>query len=245
MEIARKLPKPTSEQNKRFAEYVAQARNWYKIIPASPQVAFFFYLDPDAGRYWVRKTSQLGLNLDSEIDTDAIEDSEVVFEDAVESHQWQRGWETTEEYRSLFGFWNFNTPYMPQTEILMDSGDIVITAGAGCRIRSGIGWCKIPRELKAAGTAWVSSLMYPFSYGYSHFAEGLVFVEVSASDPLNQLLQHILELKSLRKKESSDWSNTDEFKKLEQKIEEPLTHERNRLIGEMVFAMERFLQKLE
>ena len=108
-DIVLQLPKPTPEQTRQFAEYVTKARNWYKIIPASPSMPFFFYLDPDAGRHWVRKTSALHIDLDSESekDTDSIEKCELTFEDAMTPHQYQRDWETTKGYRERFGFWNF------------------------------------------------------------------------------------------------------------------------------------------
>ena len=247
------LPRPTSEQTQRFAEHVAQARNWYKLIPAHPEVAFVFYLDPDAGRHWVRKAAGLDLKLGPESDLSSIEELETVFEDSVRPHQFQRGWGTTQEYLDLFGFWNFYPPETLEYEIRMENGDIIVTAGPGFRIRSGDGWCNVPRKLEAAGTAYVSSLFYPFAESYSHFSDGLMFIRISSSGEISPLLQNILKLHALRTTFSEEnpnakfdaWKKTEAFEILGKQIEGPLKEERKRLINEMVLAMERFLEKLE
>jgi hypothetical protein len=251
--IVSQLPRPTPEQTRRFAEHVAQAKNWYKLIPAAPEVPFVFYLDPDAGRHWIRKTSGMNLKLSPETDLSVLEEAETVFEDSVRAHQYQRGWETTEEYLDFFGLWNFYAPNTLEYEILMENGDIIVTAGPGFKIRSDSGWCEIPRELEGAGTAFVSSLVYPFAEHYPHFADGLIFVRAEPSGEINPLLRNILELQALRRKVFEDnpdaefdaWQKTENFQLLGKRIEAPLMQERKRLIQEMVSAMERFLEKLD
>lgn len=50
LKIARRLPRPTAQQLRDFADYVAQAHSWYKHLPLdTPGLPFVFYLDPNAG----------------------------------------------------------------------------------------------------------------------------------------------------------------------------------------------------
>ena len=50
-ERLRALPVPTPEQTVRFADHVADNRNWYKHLPFFPPGAsFVFFPNPHAGR---------------------------------------------------------------------------------------------------------------------------------------------------------------------------------------------------
>jgi len=48
--LVRELPPPTDEQIALFATFVSQAHSWYKHLPVSARVPFYFYLDPNVGR---------------------------------------------------------------------------------------------------------------------------------------------------------------------------------------------------
>jgi hypothetical protein len=52
--LVRELPPPTDEQIALFATYVSEAHSWYKHLPVSARVPFYFYLDPNAGRSYYK-----------------------------------------------------------------------------------------------------------------------------------------------------------------------------------------------
>ena len=95
LEVIKKLPIPTESQTDQFALFVSDAHSWYKHLPLYPGQPFFFYLDPNAGRSLVR--TQTG---------------DMVFVDITDdSPLFHYTWQTTEQYRKRFGFWNYYAPY--------------------------------------------------------------------------------------------------------------------------------------
>src|SRR5512132_3859683 len=113
-EFARKLPLPSDEQTRRFAEYVTSAHSWYKHLRVQPPVPFVFYLDPNSGRSMVH-----------------VSEDEVAFVDNVdEKEAFHYTWQKTESYRRRFGHWNYHAPYGTSLQVQRDEG-VVDTAGTG------------------------------------------------------------------------------------------------------------------
>ena len=142
--FARRLPIPTGEQTRQFAEYVTSAHSWYKHLRTQPPVPFIFYLDPNSGRSMVR-----------------VSDDEVAFVDNVdEKDAFHYTWQKTASYRRRFGHWNYHAPFGTSFQFQREEG-VVDTAGTGLMILfEEAGWAEVPKRLALAGTALVSALMY-------------------------------------------------------------------------------------
>lgn len=112
-EVASKLPIPTQEQTREFAEFVTGAHSWYKHMRVHPPSPFVFFLDPNAGRAMVH-----------------LSDDEVVFVDNTdESSQFHYTWQTTEAYRRRFGFWNYEAPYVTSFRYQSIEGEVDTAGG--------------------------------------------------------------------------------------------------------------------
>jgi hypothetical protein len=95
LSVIRRLPPPTDEQTRAFAEFVSDAHSWYKHLPLFPGRPFCFFLDPNAGR-------QLIYNPDDTVEWRDIPEGESLF------HYSTR---VTATYRRTLGFWNYYAPY--------------------------------------------------------------------------------------------------------------------------------------
>lgn len=142
--VVNKLPMPTQDQTRQFAEFVTSAHSWYKHLEIAPPSPFVFFLDPNAGRTMVH-----------------VSDNEVAFVDNTdESEQFHYTWQTTEAYRRRFGFWNYEAPY-GRTFQYQSAEGIADTAGSGLLIHSPEGeWLPIPDRLVRVGTAQLTALMW-------------------------------------------------------------------------------------
>lgn len=88
LEGAGSVPIPTSAQIRDFVSFVANAKSWYKHLPARPPGApMHFYLDLNAGRDRLRRWGH-----------------EVIYRDRTErTEKFHYSWMTTAEYRERFG----------------------------------------------------------------------------------------------------------------------------------------------
>lgn len=141
---ARKLPVPSEDQTREFAEYVTSAHSWYKHLPLNPPVPFVFYLDQNSGRSMLH-----------------VSDDEVAFVDNVdEKEAFHYTWQKTALYRQRFGHWNYHAPYGKSFQVQRNEG-VVDTAGTGLMtFFDSAGWLEVPKRLALAGTALLSALMW-------------------------------------------------------------------------------------
>ncbi len=144
LEVIKKLPIPTESQTNQFALFVSDAHSWYKHLPVYPGQPFFFYLDPNAGRSLVR--TQTG---------------DMVFVDITdESPRFHYTWQTTEQYRKRFGFWNYYANY-GSSFLFAGEGGVIDTKGAGRMIlSSSSGWLKVPDDLMEVGKVFLTFLVH-------------------------------------------------------------------------------------
>ena len=145
--IARSLPRPSLEQISRFAWFVSAAHSWYKHLPPRRSVPFIFFLDPNAGRNLIQTPTGERAMVDVTPD----------------SRKFHYTWQTTEDYRRRFGFWNYFAPY-GSTFYYETDGGVRKTGHFLTRILNESGaWVLIPRRVNSAGTAKVNALVHPYA----------------------------------------------------------------------------------
>ena len=146
VEIIQQLPPPTPAQTALFATYVSEAHSWYKHLPLDPKVPFYFYLDPHAGKNLVRtQTGEVAM-----------------LEITDESNRFHYTWQTTRDYRSRFGFWNYHANY-GKAFVFASDGGVVNTKGSGKIILSRSGkWMEVPPVLQEIGQVYLSAAVHPY-----------------------------------------------------------------------------------
>jgi len=142
--LVRELPPPTDEQIALFATFVSEAHSWYKHLPVSARVPFYFYLHPDAGRNL--GYSEKGAEIQDCNDRDIHYTSQ-----------------TTKEYRRRFGFLayyhdrNNRLPIFPQTIPETGVPSKVILSVYDSQVKPHV----VPPALVDLGKAYLSAFVHP------------------------------------------------------------------------------------
>ena len=187
VKMIRKLPPPTPSQTVLFASYVSEAHSWYKHLPISPKVPFYFYLDPHAGKNLIHtQTGEIAM-----------------LEITDESRPFHYTWQTTKDYHSRFGFWNYQTNY--GTSFLFSSdGGIANTKGSQKLIlNSQGGWTEVPMILQELGIVYLSALVHPqinlliWLHDLEHFGLSEMFEDTNIELPDCHLKSLLIRLYSI------------------------------------------------
>ncbi len=141
---------PTDRQIEAFADYVASAHSWYKHLPLQPPgVAFYFYLDPNAGMdHLVHASCEVTMRARTP-DTESL----------------HYGWMTTAAYRERFGCLAFScaagssvfgTDLVGEETVLVDSNTLhpVLQVDRDSTMRP-------PKQILDAATCSLTALVHP------------------------------------------------------------------------------------
>jgi hypothetical protein len=149
------LPRPTEEQIRQFASYVAEAKSWYKHLPLFPPgEPFQFFVDPWAG-----------------LDRVLLEDGHVVYiRRTANTPQFHYTWMTTEDYRSRFSCLSFacaaGTELLLPLSCRLEDGRDISGFLANNPSRSAVNnseerECRLPQEISDAATIRMTGVIHP------------------------------------------------------------------------------------
>lgn len=152
--ILGRRPRPTETQVRRFAEYTAEAKSWYKHLPLLPPgVPFHFFLDPWAG-----------------LDRILQRDGAIAFINRTEeTPRYHHSWMTTGDYRSRFSQLSFACAtgtklYWPVSCRLDEGRDISgFMANNPCRATIHLSEeleVQLPYEVLEAGTVLMTGVVH-------------------------------------------------------------------------------------
>jgi len=144
--VVRQLPRPSTNQIARFANYVANAHSWYKHLPIYPKVPFCFFLDPNAGKKMIY--DQAG---------------KVRFEDETSEKGFHYTHQTTDRYRERFGHLNYyQGNYGTSFRLPLENGGLASTESSiGLKILGLQGeTLEISSRLTEIGTAYLSAFVH-------------------------------------------------------------------------------------
>lgn len=141
---------PTDRQIEAFADYVASAHSWYKHLPLQPPgVAFYFYLDPNAGMdHLVHASGEVTMRARTP-DTESL----------------HYGWITTADYRERFGCLAFScaagasvfgTDLVGEETVLLDGNTLhpMLQVDRDSTMRP-------PKQILDAGACSLTALVHP------------------------------------------------------------------------------------
>lgn len=152
--LAGAVAAPTDSQIEAFADYVASAHSWYKHLPLQPPgVAFYFYLDPNAGMDHL-------IHASGEVTVRAR---------TPDTESFHYGWMTTADYRERFGCLAFScaagssvfgTDLVGEETVLVDSNTLhpVLQVDRDSTMRP-------PKQILDAGTCSLTALVHPRATG--------------------------------------------------------------------------------
>lgn len=143
----RRLPRPSEEQVDEFVEYVSSAHSWYKHLPLYRRpTPFLFYLNPNAGREWIR-TGRGGGYRDRTIDTPPRD-------------RFHYTWQPTVQYLERLGYLDYYAK--AGTSFLLPVGGGVLTTESVPRILAANGeWIDLPDAIRTIGVARLTASIHP------------------------------------------------------------------------------------
>lgn len=147
--LIRQLPRPTMEQTALFASYITESHSWYKHLPLLPRVPFYLYLDPNAGKNIIQtRTGEIA-----------------VLEITDESSKFHYTWQTTKEYRTRFGIWNYHAECGSRFLMSSDGGVVTDPRDKGLLIFAPFSnqgsWVQVPLVLQELAQVNLSSIIHP------------------------------------------------------------------------------------
>jgi hypothetical protein len=163
--VTRTVPKPSEEQMRAFAHFVAQDHSWYKKLPLLPPgEPFFLYLAPNTHRCLVRREDGgprvwRDLVRDERNNPDrwgrkfrvGTRDGDVT-PDLLPNVDYHARGRTSDEYRqdmSCWSYWNFGPPGQPRPAALAASGRSLRAMGDNGDAVA------VPRELLKEGLVYL------------------------------------------------------------------------------------------
>jgi hypothetical protein len=155
--LIERIPRPTDDQIRQFASYVAEAKSWYKHLPLFPPGgSFHFFVDPCAG-----------------LDRILRQDSQVIYvQRTSNTPQFHYTWMTTVAYRSRFSRLSFACDagtdlFLPVFCRLHDGRDISgFLANNPSRASVHVSEdreFRLPQEVLEAGTIQMTGVIHPLT----------------------------------------------------------------------------------
>ena len=144
--IVADLGRPSSEQIENYVHFVSEAHSWYKHLPLLPPGATFrFLVDPFSG-----------------YDSHLQPGGRVIHEERTnKSQRFHYTWMTTAEYRSRFGYLDYESTAIAQcsldsTGTIQEYEDLsIFSTSEGLR--------RVPPELVLAGSVEITAVIHPLT----------------------------------------------------------------------------------
>ena len=243
--LARRVPRPTSDQVGAFAAHVAEAKSWYKHLPFLPPGApFHVFVDPWAGMDRIR-----------------TRDRGIVFGTRTPATpRFHYTWMTTEDYRARFGFLAFSCEvgsrlFRPAAFRIGDGpalqGIFDNNPDRAALAVPGHGEYQLPGEVHDAGRVDLTAVVHPHAASPSVCLAALRSSDEAGVWPAETGGPEIVEKLRARCREierawrmapaSADRPRLDD---VDEVLERLLAPERRRLQGQIVLAIERVVEVL-
>jgi hypothetical protein len=231
------LPPPTAEQQRSFAEYVAEAHSWYKHLPPYPPGApFTFFIDPFAG-----------------CDCVAGRGGRLRFV-AREAPGFHYSAIPTRRYRERYGYLNFSSAERP-TVILPIPGRMVMPTDDAAAVADGEGRLRpLPRDVQESGAVRLTAAVHPAGARFPYWDRRTKLQPQDIAWPeetggcrvVERLFESSRAMRDHLKSDLEGWLResaviTTEFgqERVDPALKELLRPERERQQREMVAAMRR------
>ena len=237
------VTRPTEQQIRDFATYVAGARSWYRHLPLSPPgVPFYFFVDPCAGldRILLRNGRAVYLNRTNE------------------SPRFHYSWMTTEEYRSRFGRLAFACAagaemFLPISCRLQNGREIDgVFANTPCRLSVHVTEeheFRLPQEVLNAGAVGITAVVHRLTsvsgvllFHIGKDAGPLSWPEETGGAAIAQQIMHRCRQIEAQRRQRAQGEGTGATDKTDEELDRLLAPERQRLLEAMVTAIRRVVE---